>query len=69
MEKKAGIEAFQRFSYYNTINSLADGDITKWEEIMNYSYSKLLVKLQLNKTEAAYQKRYAELLKAQQPTV
>lgn len=65
MEKAAGIESFSPFKHLNTVNSLAGGDITKWPEIMNAPYSKILVKLLLNKTEANYQKKYAELLKVQ----
>ena len=62
MEKKAGIQLFEKFKYINTVNSLADGDITKWSEILNMPYERVLTKLLLNKTEAEYQKRYSELL-------
>jgi len=44
---------------------LAGGDITKWDIILNMPYERVLTKLLLNKTEAAYQKRYSELLEAQ----
>jgi uncharacterized protein YgbK (DUF1537 family) len=62
LEKKAGIRAFEKFKYINTINSLAGGDITKWTDILNMPYERVLTKLLLNKTEAEYQKRYSELL-------
>ncbi|MFD2145485.1 hypothetical protein [Mucilaginibacter antarcticus] len=65
MEKKAGIQSFQNFKYINTVNALAGGDITKWDEILNMPYDRVLTKLLLNKTEAEYQRRYAELLKGQ----
>ena len=65
MEKKAGIRAFEKFKYINTINSLAAGDITKWSVILNMPYERILTKLLLNKTEAEYQKRYSELIQAQ----
>lgn len=65
MEKKAGIRSFEKFKYINTINSLAAGDITKWDTILNMPYERILTKLLLNKTEAEYQKRYNELLQAQ----
>ena len=65
MEKKAGIQAFEKFKYINTVNSLAGGDITKWDSILNMPYERVLTKLLLNKTEAEYQKRYSELLNAQ----
>ena len=62
MEKRAGIQSFEKFKYINTINSLAGGDITKWSEILNMPYERVLTKLLLNKTEAEYQKKYSELL-------
>ncbi|MES2807042.1 MAG: hypothetical protein V4619_00355 [Bacteroidota bacterium] len=65
MEQKAGIQSFQKFKYINTVNALAGGDITKWNEILNMPYDRVLTKLLLNKTEADYQKRYSDLLKAQ----
>jgi hypothetical protein len=66
LEKKAGIQSFEKFKYINTVNSLAGGDITKWSEILNMPYERVLTKLLLNKTEAEYQKRYSELLQAHQ---
>jgi hypothetical protein len=65
LEKKAGIQSFEKFKYINTVNSLAGGDITKWGEILNMPYERVLTKLLLNKTESEYQKRYSELLQAQ----
>lgn len=65
LEKKAGIQAFEKFKYINTINSLAGGDITKWELILAMPYDRVLTKLLLNKTEAEYQRRYSDLLAAQ----
>ena len=65
LEKKAGIQAFEKFKYINTINSLAGGDITKWEQILNMPYERILTKLLLNKTEAEYQRKYSELIHSQ----
>ena len=65
MEKKAGVAAFEKFKYINTVNSLAGGDVTKWVEILALPYDRVLTKLLLNKTEAEYQRRYQELLNAQ----
>jgi hypothetical protein len=44
---------------------LSGGDITKWNEILNMPYDRVLTKLLLNKTEAEYQRKYSELLQAQ----
>jgi hypothetical protein len=65
MERRAGIQAFDKFKYINTLNSLAGGDITKWALILNMPYERILTKLLLNKTEAEYQRKYSELLHAQ----
>lgn len=65
MEKKAGIQAFEKFKYINTVNALAGGDITKWSAILAMPYDRVLTKLLLNKTEAEYRHRYSELLNAQ----
>jgi hypothetical protein len=65
MEKKAGIQAFEKFKYINTVNALAGGDITKWSQILAMPYDRVLTKLLLNKTEAKYRRRYSELLDAQ----
>lgn len=62
LEKRAGIQAFEKFKYINTVNSLAGGDITKWNAILAMPYERILTKLLLNKTEAEYQKRYSEII-------
>jgi hypothetical protein len=62
LEKRAGIQSFEKFKYINTINSLAGGDIAKWNDILAMPYERILTKLLLNKTEAEYQKRYSEMM-------
>lgn len=62
MEERAGVKSFEPFKYINTVNALSGGDITKWDDVLNTPYDRVLTKLLLNKTEAAYQKRYTELL-------
>ena len=62
LEKRAGIQSFEKFKYINTINSLAGGDITKWDIILNMPYERVLTKLLLNKTEAEYQRKYSEVV-------
>jgi hypothetical protein len=46
---------------------LAGGDILKWDIVMQMPYNKVLTKLLLSKTEMAYQRKYAELLKKEEP--
>ena len=62
LEKRAGIQSFEKFKYINTVNSLAGGDLTKWDDILGMPYERVLTKLLLNKTEAEYQKRYSEIM-------
>ncbi|MCD8740390.1 hypothetical protein LT679_07230 [Mucilaginibacter roseus] len=64
MEKRAGIQAFEKFKHINTINALSGGDVTKWDLILNTPYERVLTKLLLNKTEADYQRKYTEMLQA-----
>jgi hypothetical protein len=61
LEKRAGVQSFEKFKYINTVNALAGGDITKWDIVINMPYERVLTKLLLNKTEAEYQKKYREI--------
>ena len=65
MEIAAGIRAFGKFSYINTVNALAGGDLTKWSLVLAMPYERVLTKLLLNKAEAEYRRKYAELLNSQ----
>jgi hypothetical protein len=62
MEKAAGIKNFEPFGVINTVNSLAGGDVLKWESIMQLPYEKYFTKLLLNKVESEYQKKYQKLM-------
>ena len=45
LELTAGIGSFEKFSYINTVNALAGGDITKWNLILAMPYERVLTKL------------------------
>jgi hypothetical protein len=62
VEKKAGILSFEKFTFYNTINTLAGGDLLKWDEVMNLPYEKVFLKRLMNKTDAEFQKKYQDLM-------
>jgi hypothetical protein len=64
LEKRAGIDTFTRFGYLNTVNALAAGNLCNWDTILLMPYTKVYTKLLLNKTEAAFNKRYEELVRA-----
>ena len=61
MEIRAGIKAFEKFGFYNTVNSLAGGDVLRWQEILNLPYEIVFLKQLLNKTEFGFQKKKFEL--------
>lgn len=52
-----------RFGYRTTLDSLAGGDVTKYEEILNMPYSHFYTKLVMDKATAEYQERLRELQK------
>ena len=62
LEKKAGIETFKKFKYYNAVNSLSGGNVKDWTIILNLPYEQFFIKQLMNKTEAEYQKKYHKLL-------
>lgn len=45
-----GSERIAKFGIYNTLNTLSQGDILKWEAIMNLEYADVFMKLLLDKT-------------------
>jgi hypothetical protein len=61
IEKRAGITKFAEFGFYNSVNSLAGGDVLKWRAIMNLPYDEFFIKMRMNKVEAAFNKKYQEL--------
>ena len=53
-EQEADIERFNKFGYLNQINSLAGGDITKYELIKNTVYIDCFTKMYLDKEQNDY---------------
>lgn len=49
-EKDAGIERLQEFSYYNTLDSLTNGNILVQEQWLQLPYKKIFRKMCLDKT-------------------
>lgn len=43
-----------------SIDTLANFDITKWNEVLTQSYDRTIIKLLMNRERMEYQKRYAE---------
>jgi hypothetical protein len=62
-EVRAGIEDFDQFGYFVTIDRLAGGDPLKYDAIVKLPFDVIYSKLLLSKTDAIFQKRYHEVLK------
>ena len=59
----AGSESFNIFGEYNALNSLSNGDVTKWDNLKMQPYEYCFMKLLMNKTQAQFDKKYAELVR------
>lgn len=55
-EMNAGIERFQQFSWFATLDRLAGGDVLKYDEVGRQPWNIIFAKLLLLKTEAEYNK-------------
>jgi len=56
-EMNAGIEEFNKFSWFTSLDRLAGGDVLKYDEVGKQPWSIIFTKLLLNKTDAEYHKR------------
>jgi hypothetical protein len=45
-----------------SIDTLANFDITKWDEVLTQSYDRTIIKLLMNRERMEYQKRYADVV-------
>jgi len=57
-ELTAGIDSLYRFGVFAEIDGLADGDITKHNEIGNMPYHVIFTKISLNLEKNKFEKRY-----------
>ena len=56
-EVNAGIEEYNQYSWFVTLDRLAGGDMLKYDAIGKLKYCDVFAKLKLNKTDAQYSKR------------
>ena len=59
-------ERLGRFGVLNVINSLADGDITKWNDILKLPYTTVFTKLKMDKERAAINRDIQAIQKRKQ---
>jgi len=63
MEEKAGIDMFNQFGYFATIDRLAGGDPLKYDDIGKIEYSVIFSKLLLIKTDMQFTKNYQKQIR------
>jgi len=54
-ESVNGSEKLHKFGIYNTLESVSNGDITKWKSIMNIPYSDIFTKMYMDRVKADLQ--------------
>jgi hypothetical protein len=59
---RAGIKEFDKFGAFNSIDALAGGDITKWEEVVRLPMSDVVLKMKMNQQQYSYDKKYHEII-------
>lgn len=53
---------FDQFGIMNTVDSLAGGDILKYEKVLRMDYNTVFAKMFRNKLEGLYQENYRKIL-------
>ncbi len=61
-EERAGIEMFNEFGYFVTIDRLAGGDPLKHEAVGQLPYSQVFAKLRLNQVDNIFMKNYQKVI-------
>lgn len=59
-EIRAKSDKLNQFGWMLTIDTLANFDITKWNNVLSQSYERTIIKLLINRERMEYQRRYAE---------
>jgi len=63
MAKQAKSEKLNQFGLFNVVDSLANGNVLKWEEILKLENSTVLFKMAMVAQKAQYEHRYNEIAK------
>ena len=59
---RAGVDRFKKFGSFATMDRLAEGDVLKYSDILNVSYSTVFAKLLLDKNKAEYEKKLRSVM-------
>jgi hypothetical protein len=63
-QRRAGIDMFSQFGSQNIIDSLAHGDILKYEQIVKLNYNLVFLKLKRTKLEVKFKKNYEKIIRS-----
>ncbi|MDD3645502.1 MAG: hypothetical protein PHR19_08255 [Bacteroidales bacterium] len=63
-EEAAGLDRFNKFGVALQLDSLAGGDVLKWEEVRALPYEIAILKLVIDKTKNDYSKDLNDIIKA-----
>lgn len=61
-QMRAGISMFDEFGVMNIVDTLANGDVLKYESILNLEYNIVFLKLRKSHVESIYQENYSKIL-------
>jgi len=61
-QRRAGIDMFDEFGVMNTIDSLAGGDILKYEQILKIDYNTVFIKQKMLKFANQFQENYTKIM-------
>lgn len=61
-QRRAGIEKFDQFGIMNVVDSLAGGDILKYEQVLKIDYNTVFMKMLRSKVESDFQRRYSKIM-------
>lgn len=61
-QMRAGISMFDEFGVMNIVDTLAGGDVLKYDAILNLEYNTVFLKLRKSNVESIYQENYSKIL-------
>ena len=61
--QSANVARFDRFGLFNVVDSLAEGDVLKWDDVLKLENSTVMFKMTMKSEQAHFEKRYDEINK------
>jgi hypothetical protein len=61
-QMRAGISMFDEFGVMNIVDTLANGDVLKYDAILNLEYNTVFLKLRKSYVESIFQENYSKVL-------